>query len=231
MKKLLGLLSAVLIISFTLNCTISSASYVRYYGIAQNSSTGKTGGFFLATTKALDSKWSSTNDTRFILHTIWVTTNTSTGSWIECGYMDGAIDPGTGIVYHKGFYTARGIVDSNNNLDYSEYKITGPSTAIDTTHTYQIQRDGIDTWGVYVDYTLRKTFSAGSTIAYMNCGLETNYTGSSSETWNEKSFQLLSNGTWSDWTSGTLNNTDTHSTISRAWDTQYTSIKTSKTSS
>ena len=60
----------------------------------------------------------------------------------------------------------------------------------------------------------------------MDCGLETNYTGSTSSKWNEKSFQLLKDGTWKDWSSGSLNST--LSNISTSWDTKYKSIFTSK---
>ncbi len=60
-----------------------------------------------------------------------------------------------------------------------------------------------------------------------NCLLiETNYTGSTSNEWNEKAFQPYNGTSWNDWTSGSLSSN--LSSINLSWDSRYTSIFTSK---
>lgn len=200
-------------------------AFANYYGTARNSSTGVHGAYFYSIIQGLDSKWSSTNNTRFVLHTVWIE-DSSGQKWLENGFMDGAIqEPGGTIQYHKGYYTAQG--EYNNSSAYKEYKIIGPSTTTGTGRAFHIQRDGTNSWGVYVDFELRRTYSNWSTSGqYVDVGLETNYTGSTSNEWNERSFQLYNGTTWKDWSSGSLYSN--HSTISVSWDSSPTSIKTKK---
>lgn len=81
--------------------------------------------------------------------------------------------------------------------------------------------------GVYVDFEMRRTYSSWSTSGqYVDVDLETNYTGSTSNQWNERSFQLYNGRSWNDWGSGRLYNN--LSTIKVEWDTEPTFIKTSK---
>jgi hypothetical protein len=171
----------------------------------------------------MNSNWSSTNNTRFILHTVWIASGTK---WIENGFMDGAIqEPGGTIQYHRGYYTATG--DLNNIAGtYREYKIVGPSTNVGTGHAFHIQRDGTNSWGVYVDFALRRTYSGFATSANRtDVGLETNTTASTSSQWNERAFQTYSGTSWNKWTSGSLSQSPG---ISVSWDTRLESIFTSK---
>ena len=99
-------------------------AYANYYGIGRNFTTNH-GGYFYTTIQALDSKRTSTNNTRFILHTIWAGNGSD---WVEVGFMDGALaEPGSPIGYHRGYYTAMG-----KGSTYQEYKIIALCTAIGT---------------------------------------------------------------------------------------------------
>ncbi len=196
-------------------------AYANYYGIGRNFTTNH-GGYFYTTIQALDSKRTSTNNTRFILHTIWAGNGSD---WVEVGFMDGALaEPGSPIGYHRGYYTAMG-----KGSTYQEYKIIGPSTAIGTNHNFQIQRDGYNSWGMYVDYTLRRTYSNFATSSDgIDVGLETNNTVSTSATWHNRNFQLYNGTTWKNWTTGSLHNSG--SGISVSWNPAYTGINSSKIS-
>lgn len=231
LQRVCGIITSLAMI-FSLSSVASAASY---YGIAQYSDTID-GTYFYAKTQSLDSKWNSTTgNTRFILHTTWIANYPSSGGdkWIEVGFVDGAMQ-GTGSTYvhHNGFYTATGSHDSYGNVtSYSEYIITGPSTSTGLNHNYQIQRTGTSDWGVYVDYTLYGTYRNFATSCdRTDVGLETNYTGSTSGEWNERAFQVLKNGSWSAWTSGSLYlpTASTRIGIDASWDSEPTSIYTSK---
>lgn len=216
---------SVILLTLALVFALPVQAFANYYGMARNSSTGIHGAYFYANIQDLDSKWSTTNNTRFVLHTVWIE-DSSGKKWLENGFMDGAIqEPGGTIQYHKGYYTAQG--EYSNSSAYKEYKIIGPGTTTGSGHSFHIQRDGTDKWGVYVDFDLKRTYSSWSTSGqYVDVGLETNYTGSTSSEWNERSLQLYNGTTWNNWGSGTLS--FTHSTISVSWDTSPTSIKTKK---
>lgn len=212
-----------LILTVLLLTSMSNFAFANYYGQAKNYSTGLDGCFFRSTLKATDAKWTSSND-RFILHTTWLNTD-GNGSWIEVGFLDGEwIADGT---YYKGYYAAQYQFDSQGNLTRNLKKISGPSTDIDTVHTFQIQRDGTNTWGVYVDYTLRQTWTSGSgsVASYPDVGLESNNTTSTSAQWNERNFQVYKNSTWSNWSSGSLNSSGNASV---SWATEPTSIYSSQ---
>lgn len=216
----------VVALTMTILIFFPAQAFANYYGIAQNG-VQSAGGFFQAITQALDSKWSTTNKYNFILHTIWLPMDSLRDSWIEIGYMDGCIWEPTWSApqYHKGFYTAEG---KRSTGYYKEYRIIGPSTAIGYNHTYQMQRDGTTTWGVYVDYILRRSYSWGSTAYGMDVGLETNTTVSTSALWNERSFMQLISGVWKNWASGSLYNNGSFYGIGVRWKTQPTSIETWK---
>lgn len=222
------------ILSVALAMSLTSVASANYYGIVSTSGTID-GTYFYAKTQGLDSKWSSTTtgENRFILHTTWIQSNASTGlKWIEVGFVDGAMqEPSSSVSYHNGFYTATGSYNSTGTAltSYSEYKITGPSTAVGTNHNYQIQRTGTSSWGVYVDYTLYRTYSDFATSCDgTDVGLETNYSGSTSDEWNERAFQVLKNGSWSSWSNGTIKREDSAQGISVTWDSKPTSIFTEK---
>lgn len=194
-----------------------------YHGVARTEVNDIDGTYFYATIEDMDSEWTSTNDTRFILHTTWILNNDDT--WIENGFVDGAMqEPDGDIVYHNGYYTASGVFSTG---DYEEYIITGPSTGINTSHSFHIQRDGTSTWGVYVDFTLRRSYSWETSADRIDVGLETNTTVSSSDEWNERNFQYYENGSWYDWDDGSIIPPD-HSSIDISWDDEPTSIFTSK---
>lgn len=227
--------TAHLLLVFSLVMSLSSvASAANYYGIVTTSDSID-GTYFYARTQDMDSKWTSTTSGqyRFILHTTWIQSAASSGTkWIEVGFVDGAMaEPGSTVSYHNGFYTATGSYDTYGNLaSYAEYIITGPSTAVGTGHNYQVQRTGTDDWGVYVDYTLYHTYNDFATSCDgTDVGLETNYAYSTSDQWNERAFQVLKNGSWSAWSSGSIKREDSSQGISVDWDTSPTSIFTEKT--
>jgi hypothetical protein len=205
-------------------------SSVRYYGVARTNISNIKGGEFTATINTLNSTWSSSNN-RFILHTIWVSTGPSNG-WIELGFMDGAIaDNGASVSYHKGFYTAHGIFDSQGNLtSYNERKITGPSTSNNTTHSFRVSYDGtISAWKTYINGVQRLTWSTGtSSASRIDVGLETNTANSTSAQWNERNFKYLDStgANWLSWTAGQLLPTSSGTQVS--WSSYPTAIYTSK---
>lgn len=219
--KTLLLFAAVAIMAFSLPLQASA----NYYGIAQRSTTHH-GSYFFATIQPMNSGWSSTNNTRFILHTTWIASGTK---WIENGFVDGAMqEPGGTLQYHRGYYTATGDLADVAGT-YKEYIITGPGTGVGTNRTFHIQRDGTNSWGVYVDFVLRRTYSGFATSASRaDVGLETNTTVSTSNQWNERALQTYSGTSWNNWTSGNfVQSSGVGITVS--WDTQYTSIFTQKT--
>ena len=194
----------VLTITILLLSLNSFASLASYYGIVQNTGTNLDGNFFRVQNQDMDSKWTSAHNTRFILHSTWLSFTASKNVWIECGMMDGAMkQPGeSNCTYWKGCYTAKAAGSA-----YSEYKIVGPSSSNGTYHTYQISRtEGPDSngrykWGVYVDYVLRKTY-INSQYQYgltPDVGLETNYVNATSSQWNEHSIQRISSWNWNNW--------------------------------
>lgn len=217
-KMLCVTMVAVLLLGFS---TIRAYAANNMYGYARNYEGGE-GSYFYATIQSLNANRTSSNPYNFILHTTWVGGN---DKWIENGFMDGAIqEPGGKLENHHGYYTAIG--SHNESVAYSEYKIIGPSTSNGTSHAFQIQRDGTNKWGVYVDYTLRRTYTDFSmTPERMSVGLETNTTQSTSAQWNERAIQRLTSSGWKNWSSGALK---VDSGISASWDSQYTSIYTSK---
>ncbi|MDR3239023.1 MAG: hypothetical protein LBT44_02915 [Clostridiales bacterium] len=187
--------------------SIATASYYpsngRAYGIARNSGTGLDGNFFRLQIKAMDSKWSSSSsaNARFILHTTWLAFAGT--AWIECGTMHGAIqEPGASAPsFWNGSYTAQG-----SSSTYNEYKISGPSAAVNIYHTYQISRTagpdsaGQYSWGVYVDYDLRRTFKNTDHYGRLpDVGLESNESTATSAQWNEHSLQRIVNWSWNNW--------------------------------
>lgn len=177
-------------------------AFANYYGIAQNFTTGLDGGFMRATLKKpLDSKWDILNRTRHIEHVLWLTTD-SNGSWLEVGFTDGGIrQPGeSDWSYYHGHYLAKGVRNINHDVTYyEERKIIGPSTNDGAIHTFQVQRDGYNTWGIYIDWTLRRTYTASISALRMDVGLETNYYYSNSAQWNERDFQFYQGGQWRYW--------------------------------
>jgi hypothetical protein len=198
---------------------ISNISFAgNKYGLAYNDKSGLDGGFFRATIEDLDANWNS-SDRPFILHTIWIG---SGYDWIECGFMDGDLN---GSDFH-GFYCAY-----EYDSVYREYQIIGPSTSINTTHTFHIQRDGTDDWGIYVDFIKRRTvYNVFTSSDGMDVGLESDtddYT--ESDVWNERSFQYYKNSSWSYWS---MNDSyglyDNSYVIDVDWDTEPTSIETEK---
>lgn len=226
MRKKIKLLSIALCAVLVMGAVTmkAEASFSRQYAIAQNTESNGHGSYFYATIKPLDANWSSTNSSRFILHTTWVG---SGDKWIENGFMDGAMaGPGGNTEYHHGFYTATGSHD--NSIGYSEYKIIGPSTNDGTSHSFQIQRDGTNSWGVYVDYTLRRTYTNFATSCdSIDVGLETNESTATSAQWNERAIQRLTTSRWKDWGSGELSVGSNN--VNASWGTKYSSIYTSKT--
>ncbi len=220
--KLLSFALAVVLLMGTVTME-ANAKYSKQYAIARNTESNGHGSYFYATIQPLNSNWSTTNSSRFILHTTWVG---SGQKWIENGFMDGAIaEPGGNLEYHHGFYTATGSHD--NSIGYSEYKIIGPSTADGTSHSFQIQRDGTNSWGVYVDYTLRRTYNNFATSCdSIDVGLETNESTATSAQWNERSIQRLTSSGWKNWGSGTLSVGSDN--VSASWQTKYSAIYTSK---
>lgn len=216
MKKVFAKVFSVLLIFLLVVTAVAasvSAAYLpnRSYGIARNTGTNLDGNFFRLQIKAMNSQWSSANNMRFILHTTWVAFPSS--AWIECGTMHGAIqEPGSTIGFWNGSYTAQG-----TSSTYREYKITGPSASTGVYHTYQISREsgpsgGQYTWGVYVDYTLRRTFTTPNQYCRLpDVGLETNESLATSATWNEHSLQRINNWSWNNWTRAQTSFTQTSS--------------------
>lgn len=232
----LRILSLLLSIAMLFTCTVHSFAYFqKAYGTANNSGTNLDGNFFRLRIKAMDSKWSSTNNKRFILHTTWVGFNNE--SWIECGTMDGAIqEPGASLSYWKGSYTAQGIRNSSGTTtSYNEYKIVGPSANIDYYHTYQISRvsgpdsSGRYTWGAYVDYQLRRSYYTYNEYCHgPQVGLESNESTATSAQWNEHSLQRISNWSWNNWTRSATSFTQNNASASFINNTTGNSIYTSK---
>jgi hypothetical protein len=232
MKKAYYYLISFIYSTLFLNVTLAAygQSSARYYGVATNSISNIKGGEFTATVNTLDSTWSTTNN-RFILHTIWLFTGPSNG-WIELGFMDGAIsDNGASISYHKGFYTANGVFDSQGNLtSYTERKVTGPSTSVGSTHAFRISYDGTSSsWKTYINGVQRLTWVTGTSSAFrVDVGLETNTVNSTSTQWNERNFNHLNStgATWLPWGSGQLIPTSSGTKV--AWTTYPTAIYSSK---
>jgi hypothetical protein len=172
----------------------------RAYGRAVNNGTGLDGVFFRAQNKAMNSKWVPANNWRFILHTAWL--EFPGNAWIECGFMQGALqEPGASVEFWKGCYTAQGVGSSY----YKEYKMSGFATGDDAYHTYQISRlsgpsNGLYTWGVYVDYKLQRSFQNAYQYGFSpRVGLETNESLATSSIWNEHSIQRIVNWQWKNW--------------------------------
>ncbi len=231
------IISLLLVLSMIFGCVFDASAYFqRAYGVAINSGAGLDGNFFRLQIKAMDSKWSSTNNTRFILHTTWVTFNNN--SWIECGTMDGSMkEPSaTTYSYWRGSYTAQGIVNSSGTMtSYSEYKITGPSSAVGVYHTYQISRtagpnsSGRYTWGVYVDYQLRRSYYTYNQYCHEpQVGLESNESTATSAQWNEHSLQRISNWSWNNWIRSSTSFIQQNASASFTNSTTGNSIYTSK---
>ena len=199
----------------------------NYYGIAANDSTGLDGCFFMTTIEATNANWTDGNN-NFILHTTWLYTDNN-DSWIEVGFIDGEwADNGT---YYKGFYAAQYVCDSDGTIiDRHLKKISGPSTDTGTVHTFQIQRDGTNTWGVYVDYKCGAawTSGAGSIASIPKVGLETNSLRTTSARWNERRFQIYKNGVWTDWSDGNRYYSGPDYNISVLWASEPTSVFTCK---
>ncbi|MCT4596993.1 MAG: hypothetical protein N4A50_03815 [Vallitalea sp.] len=200
------------------------ANAANYYGTANNNASELDGVFFRATIQDMDAQWDNSNY-RFVLHTCWLPTDSNT-SWIEVGFLDGEwIGDHT---YYRGFYAAQYIMDQNGNIQQRNLKkISGPSTQVGTTHTFQIQRDGNNTWGVYIDYTLRQTWTSGTgSVGFSpHVGLESNNIVSTSSTWNERAFQIYKNGTWLNWSDAILSQSGNASVN---WDDEPTSIFSSQ---
>ncbi|MCL2023503.1 MAG: hypothetical protein FWG82_03935 [Oscillospiraceae bacterium] len=234
--KIITALFMSFVLIFCMSLFSSAAPYAnngRAYGIARNSGTSLDGNFFYVQIKAMDSKWSSSNNMRFILHTNWIALSSSGESWIESGIMHGAfLNSGGSVSFWNGSYSARG-----TSTSYSEYKITGYSSSVGAWHTYQISRisstpeNGSYKWGVYVDYTLVKTYN--STIQYgrkPDCGLESNDTVATSAQWNERSIQRISNWNWTNWSRSqtSLSNPSNRASVAFSDSTTGNSILTSK---
>ena len=184
--------------------------------------------------QAMDAKWSTTNNTRFVLHTGWVLD--ADGSWIENGFMDGAHRTGDGkIVYWHGFYNAAGRMSGGSLIAYEENTYTGPSTTIGTKHTFTTMKSGTGEWSVYVDGSLvHKYYLTDGTR--MEAGLETNDQATTSATWSEQNFMMFGSGGWEYWKGGFLNNQDGAWGLDVQWVTApktdgsvAPAIKTSKT--
>jgi hypothetical protein len=235
MKKACYYLISFIYSTLFLNAAMSAygQSSPRYYGAATNiiSYANIKGGEFTATVNTLDSTWSTSNTQRFILHSIWLFTGPSVG-WIELGFMDGAIsDNGAPVSYHKGFYTANARFDSQGSLQsYTERKIIGPSTSVNSTHAFRTVYDGpSSSWKTYINGVQRFTWVTGTSSAFrVDTGLETNTANSTSAQWNERNFNTLNStgAYWLPWESGQLVTKSSGTQVS--WSTYPTAIYSSK---
>lgn len=161
------------------------------------------GGYMAAVTQKIDSGWSTSSSWKFALRSLWLHVNgASSSTWIEVGYMDGAHMSYNGR--YTGYYAAIG---NANTGQYREWTIIGPSTAIGTSHTYQITYLGSNTYAVVVDgkvYGTVANCSPGGT--WVKVGLETNNSSAVFDTSSTTNHQMkkYSNGIWSVWPSGNI---------------------------
>lgn len=216
--------SILITVAMLLLLILPSVVFASYHGEADSSYNNLDGSFYRATIQALDSKWTSSNKS-FILHTMWLGTNPN-NDWIEVGFVDGNWP--TDNSYYNGYYAAQYFLDLYGNPSaYNIVKITGPSKTVGTDHTFQIQRDGTNTWGVYVDYILRQTWTSGTAGQghWPTIGIESNNLTSYSAQWNERAFQYYAFGSWYNWLSATLSQ---GGNTRVSWATQPTSIYTSQ---
>jgi len=191
------------------------------------------GGYAEWVTQPISAAWSSTNNTRFIVQSLWINTDNYSSSWIEVGFLDGAHTTSSGYTYAHGFYTARGIVSGGVIQAYTEYLISGPSTNNGTNHTYEVQYNGNNSWGAYVDFQLGQAWSGAPGADAIDVGLETNTSASSASRITTTRLQYRDpndTGTtgWHYWTSGVVYNEDLNYTNDRwgmsvGWSTQFTS--------
>ena len=201
---------AILVVS------LSSVALANEHALARMTGSDLKGAYFYATIQNM-----SVQDPLydFILHTTWLI-NIPSLEWIELGFVDGMMLIEGERVIHRGFYAATQINDV-----YKEYILTGPSTAVGTSHAFQIQKDGTNTWGLYLDYTFKKSITWSKSPDGMDVGLETNWASTKSSEWNERNFQYYKTP-WTNWTSGTLVRSVPE--VNVRWATQPTAIYTSK---
>lgn len=154
----------------------------RHAIVRNNFTTSSIGGGYAEwVTQPISAAWSSTNNTRFIVESLWINTDNYSSSWIEVGFLDGAHRNSTGYTYAHGFYTARGIVSGGVIQSYTEYLISGPSTSNGTNHAYEVQYDGNNSWGAYVDFQLGRAWSGAPGADTIDVGMETNTSASSAD--------------------------------------------------
>lgn len=165
------------------------------------------GGSVVSAVPDLTSYWSSTNNDRFILKTMWVNINGDENSWIENGYFEGADVSGN---YWDGFYMAYGIYNPDNDtLTYTERKVSGPSKAIGTNHTHQIVYlgDSVVYWRSTIDSSYSWDVYGWAGDGSMDVGIEVNNSSStlnhsSSNKTPVSSLKWYEDGSWHDWDSG-----------------------------
>jgi hypothetical protein len=153
-KKILPLLSAMLIFSIVLSNIAFAGSWSQYSrtDITNHGYRGLKGYFELHT---IDAQYSTSHPYNFITFEQWLTVNAAP-DWFEIGFMDGALDPendGTTVDY-RGFYKAKSI-----NGQYWEDKLV-KSYTIGSSYTFTIvDVNAANLWEIYIGSTYFGSFA------------------------------------------------------------------------
>jgi len=214
----------------------SEASFDRSHIIVSKERSGwfanMHGGSVSSSVADFTSNWSSTNNSRFILKTMWVSINGNGQDWIENGYFEGA---DINSNYHDGFYMAYGITNGST-LTYSERKVYGPSTTIGTNHTHEIKYLGDSTtyWRSTIDSSYSWDVYGWAGDGTVDVGIESNNSSStinhtSSNKTPVTSLKWYEDDSWHDWNSGAVRITDDYFStgINSEWTTSgsYTAAR------
>lgn len=194
---------------------LTSPAFANEYSRVANLGVTVQGAYFYSPSVSLNSYWSTSQPCRFIIKTHWLGFADSNGNstgWIEIGRVHGAMsDPSSSVkcgLDPVSNYNAYYVATQNGSL-YDEWPVTGFGTT--GAHNFQVQRTGFGEWTAYIDYTaVRKFTRTEQNAARHRVGFESNY----SDTWfaspsDTTSHQVLVNGTWEYWTSGSREDAST----------------------
>jgi hypothetical protein len=186
-----------------------------------STSQANTGGFFSAQNVSMSASWSPNSPCSFIVKTNWVAFNGSNATskdWIELGRVNGSVRSPSGnsfcgserVGFYDAYYTATGRINAAGVLTYNETPITTISTS--GSHNYQIKKISSTEWRTYIDGITTLTYTGWNypTSVRHDVGWETN---SLSPFWTSPNYssshQVLINGTWTNWSSGSRNDAST----------------------
>lgn len=202
-----ALLVTVLLVVLSVTASPAAAAQCNSSSLAKMDVT-VTGGMVTFRVPEMTANWDPSIDP-FLLKSTWIRTSRY-GSWIEAGFTDGAFNGG---VYH-GHYWAYGHRNSFGVLEaYQEFAVDGPSTAVDTNHTYKIYM--FDTqykyWSVEVDgaqyaaawYDSTWSGGTGHHVGWETGAATAPYTNFSYDSPNSSSAAsfLSTSGVWTNWDS------------------------------